>query len=144
MLLDLPGKGKEENNQILCLLPPLTPFKTLTRVHMVASVFLVFSPLSILCSCPLPGPGSPLQCPSSSASSLLKLNADSLATPFPPAFPKLHKRWLVQNPGPSQSACQDSTPMSSGTVDRYHPFYIHFHFQNTQAGYFPSVKLPTI
>ena len=83
MLLDLPGKGKEENNQILCLLPPLTPFKTLTRVHMVASVFL-FSPLSILCSCPLPGPGSPLQCPSSSASSLLKLNADSLATPFPP------------------------------------------------------------
>lgn len=51
---------------------------------------------------------------SSSASPLLKLYAVLLATP--PNFSEPHKRGHLQSTGPSQSACQGYTPMSSGTV----------------------------
>lgn len=133
------GRGR---NQILHLLPQLTPFKRHQSPHNCLNLPRPH-PFVHPCSCPLLlGSESSLHCPSplhAHCQGCLQCCQPRLSPPFPKPTRGSGCGTLAQ-----PAACQGCLPsVSSGTVDTCHPFGARFHSPGP-AGSFPSVKpLPT-
>ena len=132
------AKKREESNMMPS--SPTRPIQEITRACM--ALFLVLTPLPILCSCPLlEGPGSSLPSFGSSASPLPKLSAVLLVSPPPQPLQKCVREGMCRALAPASQPPR-SVPRCPLAQLTYVRLFTHTSTSQAKLSLFPAKSWP--